>query len=184
MTKVMRIGIILVIALGLSLPVSAQRIGLGLDVDLNLSSVTPLPPENTTSRVTTITNLGIGANVILRMSDVLEITPFLKYSIRSTKVVTVRTNTVAGVGIPRTSTAITENSSLTLGSAFYWHLIRGNVVELSLGPKVSARIGFKPKSETTTESSAISSGSRTNSTEYEKYLNLDFNISADVVYGC
>ena len=109
MTKVVRIGIILVIALGLSLPVSAVDIGLGLDVDLNINSTRD------------INSFGIGANVILRLNDILEITPSLKLTIAP-------------------STAF--NPYLHLGSAFYWHLVRGNVFELSLGPSAYTGIGF------------------------------------------
>lgn len=109
MTKVVHIGIILVVALGLSLPASALDIGLGLDVDLNIDST-----RDTNS-------FGIGANVILRLNDILEITPSLKFTIAP-------------------STAFTPY--LFLGSAFYWHLVRGNVVELSLGPSAYTGILF------------------------------------------
>lgn len=182
MTKVVRIGIILVIALGLSLPVSALDIGLGLDVDLNLSSRTVespgtkavvepsgLSPTTPNARST----VGIGANVIVRTSDTLEITPFVKFLMRSGKSETTRT--AAGNSVVTTATQ--SNVFLTLGSAFYWHLVRGNTVELSLGPKVSATMGFAPERKT------INAGTttRTTETKYDKYLDLDFSVAADVV---
>ena len=182
MTKVVRIGIILVIALGLSLPVSALDIGLGLDLDLNLSSGTVENPGTKTvvePAVLSTTNpnarstVGIGANVIIRTSDTLEITPFVKFLMQSSKAET--TNTAAGTSTVTTTTR--SNVFLTLGSAFYWHLVRGNTVELSLGPKVSATMGFAPERKT------INAGTTTTTdeTKYDKYLDLDFSVAADVV---
>ena len=180
MTKVVRIGIILVITLGLSLPVSALNIGLGLDVDLNLSSRTVDTPGTKTvvepaGLSTTTPNarstVGIGANVIIRTSDMLEITPFVKFLMRSSKAET--TNTAAGNSVVTTVTR--SNVFLTLGSAFYWHLVQGNTVELSLGPKVSATMGFAPERKT------VTAGTTTTETEFDKYLDLDFSVAADVV---
>ena len=127
MTKVVRIGIILVITLGLSLPASALDIGLGLDLDLIINSTTTEGTSTagrtatTTKNVRDTNSFGIGANVILRLNDILEITPSLKLTIAP-------------------STAF--NPYLHLGSAFYWHLVRGNVFELSLGPSAYTGIGF------------------------------------------
>lgn len=182
MTKVVRIGIILVIALGLSLPASALNIGLGLDVDLNLSSGTvEIPGTKTvvepsvlsTANPNARSTVGIGANVILRTSDMLEITPFVKFLMRSSKAET--TNTAAGNSVVTTVTQ--SNVFLTLGSAFYWHLVQGNTVELSLGPKVSATMGFAPENKT------VNAGITTRTTErkFDKYLDLDFSVAADVV---
>lgn len=181
MTKVVRIGIILVIALGLSLPASALNIGLGLDLDLNLSSGTVenpgtktvvepavLSPTNPNARST----VGIGANVIIRTSYTLEITPFVKFLMQSSKSET--TNTAVGTSTVTTTTR--SNVFLTLGSAFYWHLVRGNTVELSLGPKVSATMGFAPENK-----SVNSATTTTTETKYDKYLDLDFSVAADVV---
>ena len=182
MTKVVRIGIILVIALGLSLPASALDIGLGLDVDLNLSSRTVESPGTkavvepsvlSTTNPNARSTVGIGANVIIRTSDTLEITPFVKFLMRSGKSETTRT--AAGNSVITTTTG--SNVFLTLGSAFYWHLVQGNTVELSLGPKVSATMGFEPENKSVTAGTTT----RTTETEYDKYLDLDFSVAADVV---
>ena len=187
MTKVVRIGIILVIALGLSLPASALNIGLGLDVDLNLSSGTTeftgvsktvrepaalsTNPDTRDARST----VGIGANVIIRTSDKLEITPFVKFSMLSNKLETTRI--APGASTAATETTTRSNVFLTLGSAFYWHLVQGNTVELSLGPKVSVKMGFAPENKSVTAGTTT----RTTETEYDKYLDLDFSVAADVV---
>lgn len=180
MTKFVRIGIILVIALGLSFPVSALNIGLGLDVDLNLSSGTVENPGTKTvvepaslsnTNLNARSTVGIGANVIIRTSDTLEITPFVKFLMLSAKSET--TNTATGISV---TTLTRSNIFLTLGSAFYWHLVRGNTVELSLGPKVSATMGFAPERKT------LNLGTNTTTeTKFDKYLDLDFSVAADVV---
>ena len=182
MTKVVRIGIILVIALGLSLPVSALDIGLGLDVDLNLSSgatestggfKTVREPASLITNPNARSTVGIGANVIIRTSDRLEITPFVKFSMQSSKLETTRPE--AGASITETKTK--SNIFLTLGSAFYWHLVQGNTVELSLGPKVSVKMGFAPEDKTVTATTTTITAER----EYDKYLDIDFSAAADVV---
>lgn len=184
MTKVVRIGIILVITLGLSLPASALDIGLGLDVDLNLSSGTTestggsktvREPAALGTNPDTRSTVGIGANVIIRTSDKLEITPFVKFSMQSNKLETTRI--APGASTATTETTTRSNVFLTLGSAFYWHLAQGNTVELSLGPKVSVKMGFAPENKRVTAGNTTT----TNETEYDKYLDLDFSVAADVV---
>ena len=184
MTKVVRIGIILVIALGLSLPASALDIGLGLDVDLNLSSGTTeftgvsktvREPAALSTNPDARSTVGIGANVIIRTSDKLEITPFVKFSMLSNKLETTRI--APGASTAATETTTRSNVFLTLGSAFYWHLVQGNTVELSLGPKVSVKMGFAPEDKSVTAGTTT----RTTETEYDKYLDLDFSAAADVV---
>lgn len=202
MTKVVRIGIILVIALGLSLPASALNIGLGLDVDLSINSTTTTEvtadpststlgrTTGTTKTVTDTNSFGIGANVILRLNDILEIAPFLKFTISPSKTETETTS----VSTPSpTFTTFRKNSNTTvtpyllLGSAFYWHLVRGNVVELSFGPSAYTQIGFEPK---TTKASSLSiyppnpsapNTEKSDTTGYDKYLDLTFGVTADVV---
>lgn len=209
MTKVVRIGIILVIALGLSLPASALNIGLGLDLDLGINSTTTEetsdPSTSTAGRTATTTktvsdtnSFGIGANVILRLNDILEITPFLKFTISPSKTETETTTVftpsptalVAGV---RPVTGVSKRSSTTvtpyllLGSAFYWHLVRGNVVELSFGPSAYTRIGFEPERTTASSSStsppnpSVPNTETSETTGYDKYLDLTFGVTADVV---
>ena len=102
------------------------------------------------------------------MSDVLEITPFVKFSLDSSK-----TQWTTGSGI--TNTVEISIPSLSLGSAFYWHLVRGNTVELSIGPKASATIGFKP------ELKRASSAGPVTQVEYDKYSNISFDAAANVV---
>ena len=75
--------------------------------------------------MTKVIRIGIGANVILRLNDILEITPSLKFTIAPSTVF---------------------NPYLHLGSSFYWHLVRGNVFELSLGPSAYTGIGFAASS--------------------------------------
>lgn len=208
MTKVVRIGIILVITLGLSLPVSALNIGLGLDVDLNLISSTSeeaSTPRTSAAGTTTITtknvrdtnSFGIGANVIIRLNDILEIAPFLKFTIAPSKSETETTGVftpspAALVAGTRPLTSVEKSSettvtpSLLLGSAFYWHLVRGNVIELSFGPSAYTQIGFEPKTTTTESRSSSPPNPRdiaetSKTTGYDKYLNLIFGVTADVV---
>lgn len=204
MTKFTRIGIILVIALGLSLPASALNIGLGLDLDLNINSTTTEDTSTagrtatTTKNVRDTNSFGIGANVILRLNDILEITPFLKFTIAPSKTETETTSvftpspTALAAGI-RPITTVRKNSTTTvtpyllLGSAFYWHLVRGNVVELSFGPSAYTQIGFEPartKTESRSTSPPNSSAPNTGTSEttkYDKYLDLTFRVTADVV---
>jgi|GEM_PF-1936540 hypothetical protein len=134
------------------------KISVGLDMSYNLSSnsttnsgATGLTQTNSSNSLSFVPYVGIYTG------ELLEIVPFLGWGLSETSTTTENT------GYPSVTTSTSQNS-IQLGCRLLFHVIRGDVFGVSLGPEAGYQLSFKPSS----------SGSSPTSSSYSKYYSGDF----------
>jgi hypothetical protein len=130
-----------VIAMLLALPIAAAaKFSFGVDAGFSLNDdIVTSDPDRTAleTEVTKLSGLDVSPHVGIYAGEVVEIAPFLQWGL------TKYTYTFDDTASNTNDYARTQNH-LGLGTGVYFHLVRGDVFGLSIGPQLGYRIYFKP----------------------------------------
>jgi hypothetical protein len=140
-------------------------IGLDVDYDLDAWAVTSDASDPALIRESNRNAyFGLRPYIGIRPGDVLEIQPIVAWGMMKD------TYAVEDSGAPARERSTTQHS-LSFGIGVGFHLIRGEVLGLSLGPEVTYGFAFRPKEERTGFGAP---------TDYDKYFNGRLTVGVPV----
>jgi hypothetical protein len=156
--------------------VSVAEISIGADITsyVNSNNSETETPTVTTSQRQTNQTFGIGPQIGIFPSKLIEIAPFIRWSVTSSST----ENTTKGTATTTTTTTERSQHSIEPGCGVYFHVVNNNnMLDFSLGPKLSYAWSFKPYTKN-------SSGT---STEYDDYyfgtLNFGVQTNIDLIFS-
>lgn len=151
--------------------VSIAEISIGADITSysnRNNQETELSSGTTTERQTNQNTLSVGPQIGIFPSNLIEIAPFFRWSVTTSS----SENTSGGTTSTTTETESSQHA-IEPGCGVYFHVVNNNnVLDFSLGPKLSYAWTFKPLSK--------NSSGPTN--EYDKYYygSLNFGVQTNI----
>ncbi len=163
----------MLMALVLFSSVSFAEISIGADITSYFSSNNETVESTTSStaseRQTNQRTIGFGPQIGILPSKLIEIAPYFRWSVTSTHI----ENTTKGTTTSTTTSTDRSQHSIEPGCGVYFHVVNNNnVLDFSLGPKLSYAWTFKP----------VTKNSAGTSTEYDKFYNgsLIFGVQTNI----
>ncbi len=125
-----------ILALMLAVPASA-KFSLGLDITYSVDRTSTTNGGSEYEEIRSYNSIGVQPYFGIYPNDLIEISPFIGFYSSSSSTENESTN----------SETSSTQGSMALGCGLYFHVVRGEVFDVSVGPQIGYQPFFKPNTE-------------------------------------